>query len=149
MNPNLEILKNQISHIQNETMEIKTKIAQNQANANVSENFNADKIFSMMNNFSLELKNMRNEFDQKFDKVNLINSIQGSAAIKSQENVGFTTSDLLLTIIITCLVIFGFVFMYAKFKKLFAKYDKENYTVRARSTNTINTSIEMPFDNCT
>lgn len=144
---NFQLLKDQMLHIQNETMEIKLKLAQNQ-------NLDSQNFIQTMKNFSLELAKLKSEVDEKFEKTHFMNAVQEAAALRNQKNnesenvKGFTATDLLLTIIITSLLIFGVIFMYVKFKHLLEKYvSGENYKIRARSTNTIDTSIEMPFDN--
>jgi Leucine-rich repeat (LRR) protein len=54
------------------------------------------------------------------------------------------TAEILLTIVITSLVIVGVVFAYTKLKQTI--YRESNlWSVRARSTNTINTTVELPF----
>jgi Leucine-rich repeat (LRR) protein len=58
---------------------------------------------------------------------------------------GSKTTEVLLIILITSLVIVAIFFGYTKLKKSQELYSRNLMGVRARSTNTINTTIELPF----
>jgi hypothetical protein len=62
---------------------------------------------------------------------------------EGQNNSG--TTNVLLAIVMTILAVIGIMFGYSKLKNLFYRRN-ETPGVLARSTNTMNTTVEIPFD---
>jgi len=99
-------------------------------------------------NIQITKKDMENQnFIQKSQLKDLLADNQKIAPIKYEyvkqpnENENKTT-HVLLAMVITSLVIVGIVFGYLKLKSLFYRQN-DLYSVRARSTNTINTTVEI------
>lgn len=102
-------------------------------------------------NIQITKKDMENQnFVQKSQLKDLLVDNQKITPIKYEyvkqqnenENENKTT-HVLLAMVITSLVIVGIVFGYLKLKNLFYRQN-DLYSVRARSTNTINTTVEIP-----
>lgn len=163
-----DLVKSELFHIRNEMLDIKTKMLNNQLNIPASANGSVDmsevkRVVETVNNFTLEKQKLSNDqVLQKFNELQLeIARVkmeneklsQKSLAIslpqpspRSDDNIRHNSSDILLSIVITSLVIAALVFIYSKFKDIFTLHSERNLSVRARSTNTINTTVEMPFD---
>lgn len=132
-------IRRHVESISNFTLE-KQKLASEQLSLRISE-------------VNLEIAKLKNENEKLVQNLKVLSSTSDAQnSIKSQQLTGdeggHSTTVILLTITITSLVIAAIAFMYVKFKdllKLQRAYNC-NLGVRARSTNTINTTVEMPFD---
>lgn len=91
------------------------------------------------------LKSQLNDLisDNQKTSTNNISPIKYEYIKSPDVNENKTTSTLII-IMATALVIFGALFGYAKVKNI-VKKQNNLMSVRARSTNTINTTVEMPF----
>lgn len=173
---NADLLQTQVFHIRNEMFDIKTKISNIQMSgvaANGSVDFNdirkhielvsnltlekqklaSEQLSLRISEVNLEIAKLKNENDKVVQNLKVLSSSDAQNSMKSQQMIkendgGHSTTIILLTITITSLVIVAVAFMYVKFKDLLKlqRAYSGNLGVRARSTNTINTTVEMPFD---
>lgn len=171
-----DVMRSQMFHIRNEMLEIKTRIVKNQINANMTpangsidmseirrlvesiNNFTlekqklaSDQLLVRINELQLEIAKQKMENERNMHKNEILtakNAENSNGHARSDEG-GHKVTEVLLIIIITSLVVAAIAFIYVKFKDFYRTYRAYNQTlmgVRARSTNTINTTVEMPFD---
>lgn len=159
-----DLVKSELFHIRNEMLDMKAKMLKNQIPLSTSVNGSIDmgevrKVIETVNNFTLEKQKLSidqvlhkfNELQLDVARVKMENEKSSKNLVinsprSSGEATGHNSSDVLLAIVITSLVIAALVFIYSKVKDIFAQHRERNLSVRARSTNTINTTVEMPFD---
>jgi hypothetical protein len=161
-----DIVKSELFHIRNEMLDMKAKMIKNQIPFSTSVNGSIDmgevkKAIETVNNFTLEKQKLSidqvlhkfNELQLEVARVKMENEKSAKNLIvnsprSSDDATAHNSSDVLLAIVITSLVIAALVFMYTKIKDIFTQHQdhERNLSVRARSTNTINTTVEMPFD---
>ncbi|CAG9807570.1 unnamed protein product [Chironomus riparius] len=138
----LTAVRNMMEQLNNFTLE-KQKLAIDQLQLKI------DQLHIQITKKDLENQN----FVQKSQLTDLLADNQKVTPIKYEyvkqqngnENENKTT-HVLLTMVITCLVVVGIIFGYLKLKNLFYR-QSDLYSVRARSTNTINTTVEIPGHN--
>lgn len=159
-----DLVKSELFHIRNEMLDIKAKMLKNQIPYSTLVNGSIDmgevrKAIETVNNYTLEKQKLSidqvlhkfNELHLEVAKVKMENEKSPKNMVvnsprSSDDATGHKTSDVLLAIIITSLVIAALVFIYTKIKDIFKQYRGSNMSVHARSTNTINTTVEIPFD---
>lgn len=161
-----DLVKSELFHIRNEMLDIKTKMIKNQLNVATSANGSVDmsevrRVIETVNNFTLEKQKLaQDQVLQKFNELNLEvarvkmenekisrdKNLALNSPRSSDDDIRNSTSEILLTIVITSLVIAALVFIYTKCKDFFKQHVDRNLSVRARSTNTINTTVEMPLE---
>lgn len=165
-----DVIKAELFSLKNEVLEIKSRMILTVANANItSNNFDineARKMMEELNKFTLEkqklsqdkLEQRINELQFEMKKNEIANGKNEILRAKNevpekprQETLVASNGneskgiEIPLTVMLTSLVIIGCIFVYTKLKKLL--YQQNNLmSVRARSTNTINTSVELPFN---
>lgn len=163
-----DLVKSELFHVRNELLDIKAKMLKNQIPISTTVNGSIDmgevrRVIETVNNLTLEKQKLStDQVLHKFNELRLeiarlkmeneksTKNIELSSARSDGDNHGHNSSDVLLAIVITSLVIAALVFMYTKIKDIFKQHRENNLSVRARSTNTINTTVEMPLDdrNC-
>lgn len=161
-----DLVKSELFHIRNELLDMKTKMLKIQISSPSAVNGSVDmgevrKAIETVNNFTLEKQKL--SVDQVLHKFNELqlevtrvkmeseksaqkNLIVNSPRSSRDDNVRHTSAEILLTVVITTLAIAACIFVYFKVKAIFKQHHERNLSVRARSTNTINTTLEMPFD---
>lgn len=162
-----DIIRSQFFHIRNEIIELKTKMLKNQMNSNITlVNGSIDineirKMVETLNNFTLEKQKLAS--DQLFLRINQLELDIAKYKMQNEKDTqklhtlgvkersvdgGYKTTDILLFLVITSLVVATLVFLYVKLKDVLNRTYVRNHLgdVRARSTNTINTTLDLPFD---
>ncbi|KAG5669874.1 hypothetical protein PVAND_000165 [Polypedilum vanderplanki] len=133
----MKTIKHMIEELNNFTLE-KQKLANDQILVKISE----------LQNQILKSSIEQNNFLHKKEMPEILSKIESknyqSLENHSQSNNSTSATEILLTIMLTSFLLIGIIYLYSKIKQTL--YRTSNLmSVRARSTNTLNTTVEIPF----